>query len=317
MAAIRWPRLLDQHRPGPGRQRHDRSRARRPVPRGEHLDHRVGELAGDRLVRRALGEQGAQRAAPADVGQPAERPARLGGAGSGDLAGRVDPELLHAGRPHLPRLDRHAGPGEPVPRGRRAGRRHVGGPGLAGAVVAPAARRRLGVVELAPQELHPAAGRSPGSRASPAARASAPRPPARSARRRRPTAGRWRPSRRRCASPRRPRRAPSASSPAVPGTGRRGSRARRWTAAGRRGQRVEASRGPGAPAGRRARRSTPRCPGPRGRAAAPPRRARRRARPGRSAGSRRPATAARPGGPRIPGPACRTPCRARWSRPAP
>ena len=199
------------------------------------MHHRVGQLRGDRLVRRALGEQGAQRGAPADVGEPAERPARLGRAarpGSCRTRRSRGPSSRSAtscaARPSTPgRASRSL-------RGLRAGLRHLGGPGLAGAVVAAAARGRLGVVELAAQELHPAPVRRLVVEHRLLLARRAPWPPARSAPRRRPTAGRWPPSRRRCGSPRRPRRAPSASTRAVPGTGRRASRARRSTAAARR-----------------------------------------------------------------------------------
>ena len=156
--------------------------------------------------------------------------------------------------------------------------------GPPGAVVAPPARGRLGVVELAPQELHPGDPPPPGRRASPAARVTAPRPPAHSAHRRSSTEGRWPPSRL-CGARHRAVHVEHLSIVSSrPGpTGRRAFRARRWTAGGRPRPTRKESRAPGAPAGRRARRRGPARRGPPGRAAAP----RHGARPGRSAGDRR------------------------------
>ena len=89
------------------------------------------------------GQQRAQPGTPAEVGQPGHDPARLGLGRGRDPAGQVDPELAHARRPHLPGRHLGAGPRAAAPRPPgRAGVGHGGGPGPAGAVVAPAARLR-------------------------------------------------------------------------------------------------------------------------------------------------------------------------------
>ena len=87
---------------------------------------------------------------------PAQGPARPGGQLGRDLPGRVHAEGLHPGRPHPPRLDRHARPEQPLARRGGAGLGHLRRFPRAGAVVAAPARRGGRIVELPAQVLHPA-----------------------------------------------------------------------------------------------------------------------------------------------------------------
>ena len=133
-----------------------------------------GELVGDRAVRRLLGQQGAQRGAPADVGQAAEGAAGLGQRGRpGSCRTRRSrapssrSATSSAARPWC-----RGGRAAPVrPRRRPAGRR----PASAGRCSCRTGRTGAapGVVELAGAGT-PSGTRSwPGRRASPAARGSA------------------------------------------------------------------------------------------------------------------------------------------------
>ena len=95
-----------------------------------------------RPVGGVLAEEGAQRLAVTEVGQPRDGPARLRAVG--DLALEVDPEVARAVGHISSRIERHAGPGQA-----RAG---LGDGGLAhrrrqrqaAAVVAAAARLGAG-----------------------------------------------------------------------------------------------------------------------------------------------------------------------------
>jgi hypothetical protein len=65
---------------------------------------------------RPFGEERAQRGAPADIGEAAERAAGFGGQRGGDFPGcAVHPEVFHAGRPQLARLDLAPGAEQPLP----------------------------------------------------------------------------------------------------------------------------------------------------------------------------------------------------------
>ena len=177
---------------------------RRPVL--HHVHHGLREARRHGPVGGVLPEQRAQRLAVAEVGEAGDRPAGLGA--GGDLALEVEAEVGQRRRPHAPRLEHDAGAGQPLAGlgdGRLADRRRQGQPA---AVVAAAAVGRLGVVELLAEVAHPALGRCAGSRASPAARARAPRRRGRSARRRRTRGARSRPSRPAPAGRRRRRRGP-------------------------------------------------------------------------------------------------------------
>src|ERR1035441_7776309 len=142
------------------------------------------------------GDQGAEARAPAQVGEPAQRAARLSGQLRRDLARYVDAQVLHPARPHPARRHFDTGPQQPVTGGGSVCLAYRVGPGLASAVIASSAGRGSGVVELAPQVLHPAVaggdvpehclllagalGRHPGIAASSAADWPAPKPPGRS-----------------------------------------------------------------------------------------------------------------------------------------
>ena len=79
-ADLRDPLAEARNQDGPGARRHGdhAGRALAPVPGGQDFDHGVGELVGDRPVGSLVGEQRPQCGSPADVGETAERAARLG-----------------------------------------------------------------------------------------------------------------------------------------------------------------------------------------------------------------------------------------------
>ena len=121
------------------------------------MPQRHGHLA----VRRARGEQVAQRAGPAQAVEPRHRAPGLGALVGRDLALEVEPERGEAGRPHRAGPDLHAGPVHVGARGGHGLRVRHGGQGDAVAPVAPAAGPpvgQLGVVELGAQVRHPAPG---------------------------------------------------------------------------------------------------------------------------------------------------------------
>ncbi len=158
-ADLRDPLAEARYQDGPGARRHgdNAGRALAPVPGGKDFDHRIGELVRDRPIGSLAGEQHPQRGSPADIGETAERAARLGRTVRGDLAGGArDPQVLHPRRPHPPRLDRDPGAEQSLPGCVRAGLRDLGVRLPASAVVAAAAAGRLRVVELMAQVLHPA-----------------------------------------------------------------------------------------------------------------------------------------------------------------
>ena len=304
----------DETRSAPRRHRHDRDR-----PRPTTVDHRVSTR--DHRRRRSRSDTapsasaGARRARRPTPGSSANASARPGS----------QPAILplrpgSAARPQLARFDDDVEAAQVRPGG-LDGRRGSGvRPGcgqLAGAHRAASARAR-GRGRRAP-----AGGTASGTRRRRRSGASGrprPRAPARSAVPLRrvvaPTACRWRPSRpaSRTTTPStasilssassRPRRSRVAVS--IAGTRRR--------AVGR----APSSTGVDVIAARECRRwrSTPRSARRLGAAAARRRRRRAPGRPGRPAGSRRPATTASRRGCRTPGRACRSPCRApTWRRP--
>ena len=307
-------------------------------PAGTHRDHRGRALAPSRRRRApsalrtsttapvtssGIGPSGdsgrdqrAQPRPPAQVGEPAHR------AAGGDLLGRRDLALeryadrLHAGRPHLLRCDLDARTAEEGMRGRQRPRGHLGVEQRLGAGVAATAGLGLRVVEAPAQELHAAIGRAgvldhgfllcgprlghppqPRGVVGPGLAGGEP------------------------AAARAPDRAVDVEhlehqlEPRPAQIDQRLQGRRRQRAVRRADWRAPPA--PAPRAGTRATRSTARSPRPPGRATAPPRRARPRDRPGRPAGNTRSVTAARPGARRSRGRACRSPCRARTSPPAP
>ena len=97
---------------------------------------------------------------PPQPRETAQRPPGVGRQFRRDFARHVHAEPFHARRPHPARADVDTGAEQPGPRQRGPFRRHLGRPGLPGAVVAPAAGLRRGIIELPAQVLHPAAGGS-------------------------------------------------------------------------------------------------------------------------------------------------------------
>ena len=140
---------------GVGVQGHHRGRPGVPVPGRQHLDRSRHHIVGHLGV--FLGEQPTQPGTPAQIGEPADGAAR--GGAVGDPAGQLDAQLGQPGGPLAASGDLHAGTHQPL-----AG--IVGGSAVDGAVEpspaavvatsAPLLRPELWIVELTPQEGHPA-----------------------------------------------------------------------------------------------------------------------------------------------------------------
>jgi hypothetical protein len=116
------------------------------------------QLVGDGRVGGTCGEQLAQHPTPAEVGEASDCAAGLGAVVDRDLALRLDPKALGARGPLGARLDLDADLVEGAGRRLRGAGVDAGGEPRPHAVVAPAARRRGGVVEVALQHLHATRG---------------------------------------------------------------------------------------------------------------------------------------------------------------